>query len=155
MNADLISIFDIPLLVDSICCALCSDDIVICRKVCKAWNAAFATREWRTVTVYKGMSDEDCDLIRDNSRWIRYLYVPQCEALLNDSLCTSLQRLSYNYIYDSADALNPGDSALALLRQNRRLTELELIFHKSHVRCHVLPNLPRLTNLQQIGRAHV
>ncbi|KAF9962910.1 hypothetical protein BGZ70_007798 [Mortierella alpina] len=54
------------------------------------------------------------------------------------------------YRMGSRSGASLGESSLALLWRNNGLRDLELDFYDSHVRCHVLPSLPHLTNLQSL-----
>ena len=173
MSKQTISIFDISLLMDSICCELHTCDIVNCRRVCKAWNAAFAAYEWRHVHLnrrlpefeyvyshmkrtrspYDPLSAMDIKLIRDRSQWISALEISLFDTLLKGSLCTTLQRLACFHDRDEPMNSSVEDSSLALLCKNRGLKELELDFYDSHVRRYVVPNLPRLTHLQSLRLA--
>ncbi|KAF9956045.1 hypothetical protein BGZ72_003071 [Mortierella alpina] len=160
MNKQSISIFDISLLVDSICYALRTCDIVNCRKVCKAWNAAFASHEWRSVWLYKRfayiplptipLTTLYSGMIRDNARWIRSLQIALHDTFLEDSCCTNLQQLVCIYRKGSISQASLDESSLALLWRNNGLKLLNLDFYTSHVRRHVLPNLPCLTVLQSL-----
>ncbi|CAO3565938.1 unnamed protein product [Mortierella alpina] len=153
-----ITIFDISLLVDSICSSLDRHDIVRCRRVCKAWNAAFAVNSWRTVWLLKKGTPVPhttrpataTGLIRSNAHWIRSLGLSLFDSTFQGSTCTNLEGLGCSYDGGPGAETNTDESSLALLWQNRGLRALGFSLYESHVRRHVLPNLPRLIQLRTL-----
>lgn len=144
---------------DSICSSLDNREIVVCRRVCKAWNAVFAPNQWQCLSLHgkleyllsDPLSVQRANTIRSNSRWIRTLKISLFDTLLQDSLCTNLQRLTCYREYNAPTEASAENSSLTLLQKNRRLQELQFDYYDSHVRCHVLPNLPRLTGLMKLN----
>lgn len=90
-----ISIFDIPLIVDEIFRSLSLHNLRICQRVCKHWSALCRPGIWRLVSLYnQRTTDAQRGLILQNAHWIRSLSVEFWDTRLVDGeLCRGLHEL--------------------------------------------------------------
>ncbi|KAF8970769.1 hypothetical protein BGZ52_010392, partial [Haplosporangium bisporale] len=94
-----VSIFDITLIVDSICHDLSLHDIQACRQVNKQWSILFKPHLWSTTILLSHPAlpnDPKLAAFFDNKHWIRSLTLtPHQAVVVSDSgLFTNLRELA-------------------------------------------------------------
>ncbi|KAF9113490.1 hypothetical protein BGX27_001444 [Mortierella sp. AM989] len=145
-----VTIFEVPLILDSICENLQLEDLHSCRGVCKTWRVIFEHYRWRTIDWFVAM-EENLDGVIRNAHWIRDLKVgPIHTALVGDNRATNLRslyikkccnwggisrwRFQWDGGYsedtseeeddDDGNRMTPTISTLDLIKQNSRLENL-------------------------------
>ncbi|KAF9090345.1 hypothetical protein BGX29_011535 [Mortierella sp. GBA35] len=83
-----LSIFDIPLIVDTICNDLSVRDIHNCRKASKSLRQAFLRARWRDIVIQEALTDQDLKTIAQYAPWIRTLKI--------DYFASELSTTTYN-----------------------------------------------------------
>ncbi|KAF8954239.1 hypothetical protein BGZ46_002975 [Entomortierella lignicola] len=144
------TIFELPIILDSICENLLLEDIQSCRRVCKTWRLIFEHYRWRSIDwLWSNRNDAI-----NNAHWIRKLKIgPTHTTLVGNQKATNLRSLSIrtvgtwkdseywvNYGLHSDDNENsendedsnqiqivpPNETTLQLIKQNPELEGLEL-----------------------------
>ncbi|GJJ67700.1 hypothetical protein EMPS_00046 [Entomortierella parvispora] len=113
----MITIFDIPLLMDQICRHLSPHQIRRCLRVCKAWAVAFNPYQWDHVflirksnggSLVEDLSEAEKQLLVQNVYWIRSLRIHFSEELLNVPDCVNLRAVSFRDLDDYLDNRDTG-----------------------------------------------
>ncbi|KAG0348433.1 hypothetical protein BG005_011533 [Podila minutissima] len=128
----LVSIFDITLIVDSICQSLSAHDIQACPRVNRQWASIFKPYAWHTVNVSSiaVLTEDNIGTLLENKRWIRSLAVAAQHIEKISSLgLTSIQELT---LYDEnfghtykGDPVNV-DAIICLIDNNKGIKSLEI-----------------------------
>lgn len=134
----LVSIFDITLIVDSICQSLTLYDIQACMRVSRHWSSAFKPRVWRTVKLpsIASLTKEKISTILENKHWIRSLTVDagHIEQVSGLSLTTLRGLVLYNENFERTEDGDPVqvDAVIALIDNNASLWSLEIDLNWYH-----------------------
>ncbi|KAG0083494.1 hypothetical protein BGZ93_001776 [Podila epicladia] len=128
----LVSIFDIALIVDSICQSLSVRDIQACPRVSRQWASIFKPHAWRNVNLSSIalLTDDNIGTLLENKHWIRSLAVAaQYIEKVSSLSLTSIQKLN---LYDEnfgqsyrGDPVNV-DAIICLIDNNKGLKTLEI-----------------------------
>jgi len=98
----MVTVLDIPLLMDQICRHLSPREIRLCLHVCKAWTVAFNPYQWDHVSllrksdgksIVEDLSEAEKQLLVENAYWIQSLRIHFSEELLNLPDCINLRNL--------------------------------------------------------------
>ncbi|KAG0037057.1 hypothetical protein BGZ82_003230 [Podila clonocystis] len=159
-----ISIFDIHLIIDSICGGLDLHDIHICRQVNKQWGSLFKPYLWNAIKLTSSDTYEHIDTISNNMHRIRSLTVASehIDEISYLGLTTLQELILYDEIfeptcddYEDNSPVNIG-SILALIDNNRNMRSLTIDLNACHYHSRQLspslmlaigrhPSLTRLT----------
>ncbi|OAQ26182.1 hypothetical protein K457DRAFT_22585 [Linnemannia elongata AG-77] len=135
-----ISIFDITLIVDTICQSLSLCDIQNCRKVNKQWSSLFKPHLWSHLKLPSTatLTDDRIATILDHKRWIRSLTIaaPHIEKISALGF-THLQEIilyDQNFTYSYEGEPTPLPAIESLLDNNPDLRSLEVDLNRYHYR---------------------
>ncbi|KAF9309224.1 hypothetical protein BG003_010020 [Podila horticola] len=142
-----LSIFDISLIVDTICHSLSLHSIQTCRRVSKQWSTLFKPHLWSitklpsTTFSYLNntpLSNNTIDALFANKHWIRSLHIntQHLKRISESAIFTTLQEL---VLYDDADFNSDyrpfaRQAAVALIHTNTHLQGLTIDIGSDHYR---------------------
>ncbi|KAG0210142.1 hypothetical protein BGX31_001978 [Mortierella sp. GBA43] len=140
----MLSIFDIPLIINAICDSLEPSDIWRCYQVNKTWCRLFGPHRYRTIRFSYLDSDQTWHIL-NNAHRIRRLRIDLADAgYFIDAPCTRLRELicvDMGYMYDENDddddddetwqELEPSANALSLIGKNPYLSTLVVNYQPS------------------------
>ncbi|KAG0343115.1 hypothetical protein BG005_002548 [Podila minutissima] len=135
-----VSIFDIHLIVDTICVDLSLYDVQSCRSVNKQWSATFKPHLWSTTKLSwtTTLCDKEKNALLKNKHWIRSLTVDaeHVESISDLSAFTTLQELVFSDGNSECRQKEHGvvnvESLVALIDSNNHLQSLEIDLHNHH-----------------------
>ncbi|KAK3824728.1 MAG: hypothetical protein J3Q66DRAFT_325919 [Benniella sp.] len=116
-----VSVFDIPLLLDTICAMLDPQDIGNCAMCSKEWYSSFGPYRFQSVNITSSHQDKNTFLL-NNSHHIRDLTIDLCyfETFV-DPNCNRLQNLTLGFSYEKNEESDRDDGKL----DEMELDELE------------------------------
>ncbi|KAF9307056.1 hypothetical protein BGZ74_000060 [Mortierella antarctica] len=132
-----VSIFDIPLIVDSLCDRLSLQDIHACRQVNKDWASLFKPYLWSAIKLTSSDTYEHIDIIPYNKHWIRSLTVAaeHIDEVGYLGLTTLLELVLYDedfeHTYDQGPPVSV-DAVVALIDNNKNLWNLHIDLNQYH-----------------------
>ncbi|KAH7043061.1 hypothetical protein BKA57DRAFT_495627 [Linnemannia elongata] len=135
-----ISIFDITLIVDTICQSLSLCDIQNCRKVNKQWSSLFKPHLWSHLKLPSTatLTDDRIATILDHKRWIRSLTIaaPHIEKIsaLGFTHIQEIVLYDQNFTYSYEGEPTPLPAIESLLDNNPDLRSLEVDLNRYHYR---------------------
>ncbi|KAG0080980.1 hypothetical protein BGZ93_003927 [Podila epicladia] len=135
-----ISVFDIHLIIDTICVDLSLYDIQSCRRVNKQWSVTFKPYLWSATKLYwtSTLCDKEIDALLKNKHWIRSLTVDaeHVETISGLSAFTTLQELVFGDGNTECRQEEHGvvkiENLVALIDSNTHLQSLEIDLHSHH-----------------------
>ncbi|KAG0080983.1 hypothetical protein BGZ92_000401, partial [Podila epicladia] len=138
-----VSIFDITLIVDSICQFLILHDIQTCRQVNSHWSSLFRPHLWShpKLLATTTLSDDKVATLLKNKRWIRSMTIAAQHIETVSALgFTHFQELilydqNFEYSYEGTPVSL--DAITSLLDRNPDLRSLEIDLNRYHYQdCH-------------------